>query len=352
LQATSTQAALDPRLVRFIARGGASQPDPTSTDATASQTNTGTQPTATAAGDDAAALAATSSDDATTTAPATDPATANATIVFNPSTPVAPLASGQGATGLRGKLTTAASTSPGSSPALASATVLAAQDDAILIKAPAAHAGNDPFAAILGSGGADDATSDDAGAPAMPIPGPDATATTPQTQAMTLAAPGAALTSTSLTTAADAAMSASYGSAITTQIASQIAHRASSGASAFDFALQPQGLGKVDVSLKIDSHGQLSALLSFENPNAAAEAKARAGDLQQALQQAGFDLSQGDLSFTFSGGQNSGQGAAWQSAGSASLAQTASTSDAGLDGALQPSPAARGFGPSGVDITI
>ena len=105
-------------------------------------------------------------------------------------------------------------------------------------------------------------------------------------------------------------MASSHGAEITAQLAAQISSRANAPRSAFDFALEPQGLGRVDVSLKFDSQGQLSAVLSFDNPNAAAEAKSRAADLQQALQQAGFDVGQGGLSFTSSGGQ--GQDAAWQ----------------------------------------
>ena len=109
---------------------------------------------------------------------------------------------------------------------------------------------------------------------------------------------------------AAAALAQAHGAEVTAQLAAQIASKAGGVRSSFDFSLDPQGLGRVDVSLKIDQQGQLSAVLSFDNPAVAAEARARAGDLQQALQQAGFDVSQSGLSFT--GGQ--GQGAAFQGA--------------------------------------
>ena len=110
---------------------------------------------------------------------------------------------------------------------------------------------------------------------------------------------------------AAAALAQTHGAAITDQLAAQIASRAGAVRSSFDFSLDPQGLGRVDVSLKIDPQGGLSAVISFDNPAVAAEARSRAGDLHQALQQAGFDVSQTGLSFT-TGGQ--GQGAAFQGA--------------------------------------
>ncbi|MGH6956946.1 MAG: flagellar hook-length control protein FliK, partial [Caulobacteraceae bacterium] len=137
------------------------------------------------------------------------------------------------------------------------------------------------------------------------------------------------------------------------QIAAQMTAKAGSGLGAFDFALEPQGLGRVDVSLKIDSQGQLSAVLSFDNAGVAAEAKARSGDLQQALQQAGFNLSQSGLTFTSGGGQ--GGGSAWQGAPSRSFTTAAGSPIAAVDASSSPStPTAwRGAsGARGLDIVI
>jgi flagellar hook-length control protein FliK len=121
--------------------------------------------------------------------------------------------------------------------------------------------------------------------------------------------------------------------------------------SAFDFSLEPQGLGRVDVSLKIDPQGQLQAVFAFDNAAVAAEARSRAGDLQQALQQAGFDVSQSGLSFTSGGGQ--GHGAAFsQGAGQAlyagpSFADAPPELPAPILASLAAAPAA-----GGLDITI
>jgi flagellar hook-length control protein FliK len=143
-------------------------------------------------------------------------------------------------------------------------------------------------------------------------------------------------------------MASSHGADITAQLAAQISSRANTPRAAFDFALDPQGLGRVDVTLKIDPQGQLSAVLSFDNPSAAAEAKSRSADLQQALQQAGFDIGQSGLSFTSSGGQ--GQGAAWQAAAQTSYPQAPVLADSVAD--TLPTSRRRASSAGGLDITI
>jgi flagellar hook-length control protein FliK len=92
------------------------------------------------------------------------------------------------------------------------------------------------------------------------------------------------------------------------RLADQIASRALAKTTQFDIALEPAGLGKVDVHLRIAHDGALTAALSFDQPAAAAELKSRASELQQALQQAGFDLADGALSFDVAsqGGQERG----------------------------------------------
>ena len=54
--------------------------------------------------------------------------------------------------------------------------------------------------------------------------------------------------------------------------------------SSFDVALNPAGLGHVNVKIEINSAGQVSASLSFSNAQTAADARSHAGDLQQALE--------------------------------------------------------------------
>jgi hypothetical protein len=189
----------------------------------------------------------------------------------------------------------------------------------------------------------------DAGtASATPTPQSQAQSTgdTPAPTALTPApAPQAALI------ASTPALAAANTTGLIAQLSAQVAKRATSGASRFDFALEPLGLGRVDVSLKIDSSGQLSAALSFDNPSTASEAKSRAGELQQALQQAGFDVSQSGLSFTSGGGQGQSGGAFQGAPGQAYASPTPSASSDAADPPRPPS-AATSSGAGGVDITI
>ncbi|MBX3481145.1 MAG: flagellar hook-length control protein FliK [Caulobacter sp.] len=71
--------------------------------------------------------------------------------------------------------------------------------------------------------------------------------------------------------------------------------------SRFDLQLDPHGLGKVDVSVEIGADGRLAARLNFDNAQAASDLRGRAQDLRQALEQAGFSLGEGSLSFDFAG---------------------------------------------------
>ena len=84
-------------------------------------------------------------------------------------------------------------------------------------------------------------------------------------------------------------------------LAVEIARRLEARHTRFDVTLNPEGLGQVRVAVDIGRDGALSAALTFERPHAAAELNARSGELKAALEQAGFDLSQGSLSFASDG---------------------------------------------------
>lgn len=94
----------------------------------------------------------------------------------------------------------------------------------------------------------------------------------------------------------------------TVQIAAQIVRKLESRQTRFDMVLTPEDLGRVDVSLDIDSDGRLAARLAFDNPAAAADLRGRADELRRQLADAGFQLSQDAFEFTerdanaFSGG--------------------------------------------------
>jgi flagellar hook-length control protein FliK len=330
---------LDPRLIRFIARvtsshaaiqgaapggeasnAGAAAIDPGADDPAGAATSPSLAPIL-------AALSNLSPRGAITAGPATDQ-------TVGAQTPTATSALGRG--------------SAGTSTTAVQADV---STDATLV-VPAGKSFNadltKAFAALASS-----ASSDGQGVSVASAPAPAGDA---QSAASPLgAAPGApfvgqapltlALTPMLVDTAAGAALASTYRAAITAQIAAQVSSKAAAGVSAFDFALEPQGLGRVDVSLKIDPHGQLSAILAFDNPAAAAEAKSRSVDLQQALQQAGFDLSRGDLSFTSTGGH--GEGPAWRAS-----SQSWFGFDPGQPEASADPPPPRAARSGGLDIVI
>lgn len=94
-------------------------------------------------------------------------------------------------------------------------------------------------------------------------------------------------------------------------LAAQIVKKLEGKSTRFDLELNPAGLGRVDVRLEIGAQGRITAAMTFDSPQAASELKARASELQQALEQAGFDMS-GGMSFDVAGDRGQQQRQAWQ----------------------------------------
>ena len=144
-------------------------------------------------------------------------------------------------------------------------------------------------------------------------------------------------------------------------LAAQILKKADGRTTRFDVELHPADLGRVDVRLEIGAQGRMTAAMSFENPQAAAELRGRAHELQRALEQAGFDVS-GGLSFDVAGdpgqgGQNlaqqqqqqpDGGGASRGRAFQAALQSAGDINAAAISGAFN----GQGRTTSGVDIRI
>lgn len=104
-----------------------------------------------------------------------------------------------------------------------------------------------------------------------------------------------------------------------TRLVAGIVDRLGGQSSRFDLQLDPHGLGKVDVSVEIGADGRLAARLNFDNAQAASDLRGRAQDLRQALEQAGFSLGEGSLSFDFAG-QNRDSGQSFDDSGRADQA--------------------------------
>jgi flagellar hook-length control protein FliK len=93
-------------------------------------------------------------------------------------------------------------------------------------------------------------------------------------------------------------------------LALQIAVTAQSGKSRFEIRLDPAELGRIDVRIDVDRHGQLTSHLTVEKPETLAMLRQDAPQLQRALDNAGFKTGDGGLQFSLrdqsSSGQNSG----------------------------------------------
>lgn len=157
-------------------------------------------------------------------------------------------------------------------------------------------------------------------------------------------------------TVSTAAPVPAVGHATVAGLAAEIVRQSGRKASRFDVTLDPDGLGRVDVRLQIAADGRLSARLSFDRQESAAALGARAGELQQALTQAGFDVPPQSLSFeTSSGGfgggfqgfQDFGAGGEGGRGASRAFAAAQPDSDSVAESATRSSQAA-----SGLDIRI
>ena len=146
-----------------------------------------------------------------------------------------------------------------------------------------------------------------------------------------------------------ASLAAANGPSIASQIATQVVKSVDGKSTRFDITLDPAGLGSVNVKVEIGAQGQVTAQLSFDNAHSAAEAKSQAGQLQQALEQAGFNVSQGGLSFDVNG---QGAGFAGQHTPSQQQAATPVRAPDLIAAAATVSAAPSSRPASGVDITI
>ena len=159
------------------------------------------------------------------------------------------------------------------------------------------RASDDARQGSSGDGAPADSASLGADASAAGPPTADPAASGALAMAASAAAPGAS-TSTATVTAQTV-----------TRLANDLVQNVKAKTSRFQLALEPAGLGRVDISVRIGPDGALSATLNFNSPQAADALKAHAGELRDALQQAGFSLGGSDLSFTAGGSnQQSGQG--------------------------------------------
>ena len=93
-------------------------------------------------------------------------------------------------------------------------------------------------------------------------------------------------------------------------LAMEIAASAKSGKSRFEIRLDPAELGRIDVRIDVDRHGQVTSHLTVERPETLSMLRQDANQLQRALDNAGLSTGNGGLQFSLrdqsSQGQNDG----------------------------------------------
>ncbi|MGB5904761.1 MAG: flagellar hook-length control protein FliK [Xanthobacteraceae bacterium] len=122
-----------------------------------------------------------------------------------------------------------------------------------------------------------------------------ATMTAPQAP-VTTTVPAAQLTATAMTNLA----------VPVSGLAVQIAASARAGNSRFEIRLDPAELGRIDVRLDVDRHGNVTSHLTVEKPETLAMLRQDAPQLQRSLEDAGLKTGQNGLQFSLRD-QSSGQ---------------------------------------------
>ena len=90
-------------------------------------------------------------------------------------------------------------------------------------------------------------------------------------------------------------------------LAADIALRAAGGNSRFEIRLDPAELGRIDVRLDVDKHGQVTSHLTVERPATLDMLRRDAPQLQQALEDAGLKTGNSGLQFSLRDQSSSGQ---------------------------------------------
>ena len=90
-------------------------------------------------------------------------------------------------------------------------------------------------------------------------------------------------------------------------LAMQIAATAASGKTSFEIRLDPAELGRIDVRLDVDRHGNVTSHLTVEKAETLSMLRQDAPQLQRALNDAGLQTSDKSMQFSLSDQSLSGQ---------------------------------------------
>ncbi len=162
--------------------------------------------------------------------------------------------------------------------------------------------------------------------------------------------PGAAATAPA-TAAQLTATSAASAPVPVSGLAMEIAASAKSGKTRFEIRLDPAELGRIDVRIDVDRHGQVTSHLTVERPETLSMLRQDANQLQRALDNAGLSTGNGGLQFSLRDQSSQGQNDGNQSNPNAHRLVVSEEDN------VPPVVAGRGYGrmlgsSSGVDIRI
>ncbi len=212
-----------------------------------------------------------------------------------------------------------------------------------------------------GQGGAATGGTDPAGMPTAPTGDGQVPQTpfSPNFDAGNLAAQVAA--SAGATAGQPAGNAAPAPSRTVTGLASQIVQNLDSKITRFEVTLDPEGMGRVNVSVEISAKGEMSARLSFQHADSANALASESMALRQSLADAGFTLKPEDLTFQSGGQGGAGGFGNGQGFGASDDGQRPTTGGAAAFGAmsrladltdLSAMGAASGAAARGLDIRI
>ena len=235
----------------------------------------------------------------------------------------------------------------------------------LTVASAADTAGNPDFGHGSGQGssqgGAATGGTDPAGVAAAPAADGQVPQTpfTPNFDAGNLAAQAAA--NAGATAGQPAGNAAPAPSRTVTGLASQIVQNLDSKITRFEVTLDPEGMGRVNVSVEISAKGEMSARLSFQHADSAHALASESMALRQSLADAGFTLKSEDLTFQSGGQGGAGGFGNGQGFGASDDGQRPTTGGAAAFGAmnrladltdLSAMGAASGAAARGLDIRI
>lgn len=135
-------------------------------------------------------------------------------------------------------------------------------------------------------------------------------------------------------------------------LALSIAQQTKDGIKHFDIALHPADLGSIQISMSVDASGQTKLHMQAENPQTLQMLRQDASQLQNALKDAGLNLSGSGLNFSLKGQHQQQDGSAQGNGGRGSRSALALSAVASVAAAGALSTYSAGASSARLDIQV